>query len=395
MNCTRYRTSEALETSCWRMTELSIETERVAWFTPDSLASYLQVSDRMIRKWVAEGRLRSYKLDGCRRFDPTDVDCLRRPVPRRAPGGRRMSRAAPRGRPPAPGSLQAHLPGRPRRLDRPLPRPRRSHGRYAKPRWNGGKLDLRAQRRRAGGDRRGARAPPRQRSSSPRADRRLLRPLAAAPPALRAHQQDQPRSHRLRARRRDRRSAAARLGVRRTAPPPGACSGRPHAARRRSRGPGRARTSSARSRRWPRTRSATTSPRPTPSSGLRLRRSDPRIKKPPRKVRVWSFEQMREFATGGRPEVRAANRAPARPARQAAQREAQAPLLFRPRLRGAAAHTGPDRSAARRVPRPAPLRLRRLARSASASPPTKASWSNPASRRTTSAPCRCRRPSPR
>jgi excisionase family DNA binding protein len=56
------------------MTELLIETERRAWFTADSLASYLQVSDRMIRKWVAEGRLRSYKLDGCRRFDPGDID---------------------------------------------------------------------------------------------------------------------------------------------------------------------------------------------------------------------------------------------------------------------------------------------------------------------------------
>ncbi len=55
------------------MTELLVQTEREAWFTPDSLASYLQVSDRMIRKWVAEGRLRSYKLDGCRRFDPADV----------------------------------------------------------------------------------------------------------------------------------------------------------------------------------------------------------------------------------------------------------------------------------------------------------------------------------
>lgn len=55
------------------MTELSIETRRQAWFTPESLASYLQVSDRMIRKWVAEGRLHSYKLDGCRRFDPADV----------------------------------------------------------------------------------------------------------------------------------------------------------------------------------------------------------------------------------------------------------------------------------------------------------------------------------
>jgi excisionase family DNA binding protein len=58
------------------MTGLSIQTSRRAWFTPESLASYLQVSDRMIRKWVAEGRLHSYKLDGCRRFDPTDVDAF-------------------------------------------------------------------------------------------------------------------------------------------------------------------------------------------------------------------------------------------------------------------------------------------------------------------------------
>jgi excisionase family DNA binding protein len=53
---------------------VTIDTQRQAWFTPDTLAAYLQVSDRMIRKWVAEGRLASYKLDGCRRFDPDDVD---------------------------------------------------------------------------------------------------------------------------------------------------------------------------------------------------------------------------------------------------------------------------------------------------------------------------------
>ncbi len=56
------------------MDEIAVQTERAAWFTPDTLAAYLQVSDRLIRKWVAEGRLRSYKLDGCRRFDPDDVD---------------------------------------------------------------------------------------------------------------------------------------------------------------------------------------------------------------------------------------------------------------------------------------------------------------------------------
>lgn len=42
-----------------------------------------------------------------------------------------------------------------------------------------------------------------------------------------------------------------------------------------------------------------------PFMGVRLRRSDPRIRKAPREIRVWTFEQMREFAAAGRPEVRA------------------------------------------------------------------------------------------
>jgi integrase len=44
--------------------------------------------------------------------------------------------------------------------------------------------------------------------------------------------------------------------------------------------------------------------------GIRLRRNDPRIRKPAKKIRVWSFEQMRAFAAGGRPEVRAATERP-------------------------------------------------------------------------------------
>lgn len=47
--------------------------------------------------------------------------------------------------------------------------------------------------------------------------------------------------------------------------------------------------------------------------GLRLRGNDPRIRKPSKKVRVWSFEQMRAFAAGGRPEVRAATPRPPDP----------------------------------------------------------------------------------
>jgi integrase len=44
--------------------------------------------------------------------------------------------------------------------------------------------------------------------------------------------------------------------------------------------------------------------------GIKLRSNDPRIQKPPRKPRIWTFEQMREFAVGGRPEVRAATERP-------------------------------------------------------------------------------------
>lgn len=44
--------------------------------------------------------------------------------------------------------------------------------------------------------------------------------------------------------------------------------------------------------------------------GVRIRPVDPQIRKLPRKVRLWSFEQMQAFAVGGRPEVRAATRRP-------------------------------------------------------------------------------------
>jgi integrase len=48
-----------------------------------------------------------------------------------------------------------------------------------------------------------------------------------------------------------------------------------------------------------------------PFKGLRLRSNDPRARKPSRRIRIWSFEQMREFAAGGRPEVRARTTRPA------------------------------------------------------------------------------------
>jgi integrase len=44
--------------------------------------------------------------------------------------------------------------------------------------------------------------------------------------------------------------------------------------------------------------------------GVRIRKNDPRIRKPARKPRIWSFEEMRAFAAGGRPEIRAATKRP-------------------------------------------------------------------------------------
>jgi excisionase family DNA binding protein len=57
-------------------TALTVITERQAWFTPETLAAYLQVSDRQVRNWVNDGLLVSYKIGSSRRFDPADVDAF-------------------------------------------------------------------------------------------------------------------------------------------------------------------------------------------------------------------------------------------------------------------------------------------------------------------------------
>lgn len=47
-----------------------------------------------------------------------------------------------------------------------------------------------------------------------------------------------------------------------------------------------------------------------PFMGAKVRAKDPRVRKRSREIRVWSFEQMREFAAAGRAEVRAETRRP-------------------------------------------------------------------------------------
>jgi integrase len=45
-------------------------------------------------------------------------------------------------------------------------------------------------------------------------------------------------------------------------------------------------------------------------AGIRIRGGDPRVRKSARETRIWTFQQMRAFARGGRAEVRAATRRP-------------------------------------------------------------------------------------
>jgi hypothetical protein len=116
--------------------------------------------------------------------------------------------------------------------------------------------------------------------------------------------------------------------------------------------------------------------------GVKLRGNDPRIQKPPRKPRIWSFEQMREFAVGGRAEVRAQTRRPTDPRNRGRYKRKE---YFYSRHDYEATPACASASSS-----PSVATISTGTRSASPSPPTKESWSNRAIRRTTNAPCRCR-----
>jgi excisionase family DNA binding protein len=44
------------------------------FFTPQNLAKYLAISDRTMRQLLHDGEIGSYKVAGCRRIDPADVE---------------------------------------------------------------------------------------------------------------------------------------------------------------------------------------------------------------------------------------------------------------------------------------------------------------------------------
>jgi excisionase family DNA binding protein len=50
------------------------QRERRAFFTPKTLAQYLSLSERTVRSMLSAGKIASYRVEGARRIDPSDVD---------------------------------------------------------------------------------------------------------------------------------------------------------------------------------------------------------------------------------------------------------------------------------------------------------------------------------
>ena len=144
-----------------------------------------------------------------------------------------------------------------------------------------------------------ASAKPSGRSTRPTGSRTAPTPWASTSPPgpsdhPRSERTNETNEHRISrvARRRGRGHPAEGLADARAAPPPRPRPGRPHAARPKVEPPPASSASSARSRRWPRTRSPTKSATSTPSRAVRIRANDPRAKKKRRPIRVFSFEEM-------------------------------------------------------------------------------------------------------
>jgi excisionase family DNA binding protein len=51
-----------------------VEQTRRAFFTPKTLADYLDLSERSVRELLLKRKIPSYKIEGARRVAPEDVD---------------------------------------------------------------------------------------------------------------------------------------------------------------------------------------------------------------------------------------------------------------------------------------------------------------------------------
>jgi integrase len=67
------------------------------------------------------------------------------------------------------------------------------------------------------------------------------------------------------------------------------------------------------------------------AKGAQVRANDPRIRKPPKRKRIWTFDQMREFAAAGRAEIRRQTPKP-EPDRKTGETLYYAPINYEPML---------------------------------------------------------------
>lgn len=54
----------------------SAKRRKTDWYTTQTLARELDVSERAVREWVRQGKLASYKIGRSRRFKPADVEAF-------------------------------------------------------------------------------------------------------------------------------------------------------------------------------------------------------------------------------------------------------------------------------------------------------------------------------
>ena len=320
------------------MSELTIDTQPPRLLHPGDprlLPAGLRPADPQVGRRRPPALLQARRLPALR---PRRRRRLRRPVPRPPRRGRMSrSRAVAAAPPRQTPYKRAYADGRVVWIARYLDLDGKR--RYAKPRWNGGRSTFARRATPSGRSTRRSLDLRGLRGAAAREGRRLLSSLARAPSPLGAHQQDLRRPDRLCPRRRDRGPPIARVALRRAPPPP--CPGvLDHMLRVKGRAAegarGMLRALSAMAEDAIGDDAATGNA----FMGVRLRGSDPRIRKPPRKPR--DLELRADARVRRRRSGRGAGRAPSARRTHASRGryKAEAALLLASRLRGAAADPG-------------------------------------------------------
>jgi excisionase family DNA binding protein len=68
--------ADRLDRARGRLRDQAPAEHREPFFTPNSLAALLDVSERTVRYWISDGTIPSYKFGRIRRINQTDVDAF-------------------------------------------------------------------------------------------------------------------------------------------------------------------------------------------------------------------------------------------------------------------------------------------------------------------------------